>query len=765
LNTIGLATKSRLTKGPTVDLRGNQHLRKVERKQKALSDRDAIIIGAGPAGCEMAYRLASDGFDVLVVEKDKLDREKSCGGGIQIQELVEFGPLPDNVIERRIFGCRIHSPENKVFDKKIPRTDPYAVTVRRSVYDRYLQERASKAGAEFLSESSVKKISRRGPIVTIRLDNGDGPRFIKTRLLVNAAGSTASNLTKMLGIKDPGGEICVTYHHWLKPKRIENSLKDSIEFYYLKENPEGYVWIFPKKDILSVGIGATAESIQKNKIKLKELLTAFIETHPLASKKLKGAQIVRTDGGIIKLGMLPQLWAPSCIVLGDAAGLANIVHGGGIYHARKSALIASKHCRKFLKTGDQTCLKEYDRQCREFFENYEMRWDRKIRRIFWNPRTVDHVVEKARDDKQISEALFIIINSTRSHEVAYRIFEKKMLGVIYSELDKQADTYKNAINTRLREVFRKKTALHAYANEILLNNKAKRLRASLSILVSELFHGDKDVAINFSLVYELFHTASLVHDDIMDKAKKRRGKKTLHVKYGLTPAIITGDLMLARCHALIAQGADSPLVSKDQLLGLQRLLGESGEDCCLGQLQDIRMGEKKQYGSIKNYLKMIELKTGSLIEGAVKGGAVIAGASPDQTAIISRFGRNLGVAFQIVDDSLDLLGGSSANKSVMNDLKQGKATPMLIYSLKKANGEEKERILRATGNPAVTASMARDVVGIYRKYNAIAYAQELSLIYVEKAQKELAHFPADPARSKLDDILDVLRIWGMLGKS
>ena len=761
----GQKIDSWLTKNRRGDFSHHQLHRKIHIHQKATLVWDTVIIGAGPAGCEMAYRLANDGFDVLVVEKDRLDREKPCGGGIQIQELVEFGPLPQQVIERQIFGCRIISPENKVFDNKIPRADQFAVTVRRSVYDRYLQERASQAGAEFLSNSMVKEIRRRGPVISIRLDTGQGPHFLKTRLLVNAAGSTASNLTKMLGIKDPAGEICVTYHHWLKPKRIINSLKDSIEFYYLKENPEGYVWIFPQKDILSVGIGATAESIRKNKINLKDLLTDFIENHPLASKKLRGAPIVKTDGGIIKMGMLPQLWSPSCIVLGDAAGLANLVHGGGIYHARKSALIASKHCRKFLKTGDQACLKEYDRQAREFFENYEMRWDRKIRRIFWNPRTLDHVIEKAREDKQISEALFIIINSTRSHEVAYRILEKKLLGIIYSQLDQQGDTYKEAINTGLRAIFKKKTALHTYANEILLNNKAKRLRASLSILVSELFHGDKNVAVNFSLVYELFHTASLVHDDIMDHAKKRRGIKTLHVKYGLTPAIITGDLMLARCYALMAQAADSPLVSKDQLLKLQRIIGDSGEDCCIGQLQDIRMAEKKQYGSIKNYLKMIELKTGSLIEGAVTGGAVIAGASLDQTAIISRFGRNLGVAFQIVDDSLDLLGGASANKSVMNDLKQGKATPMLIYSRKKANQEEKERIMRAVGNPDVTKIMVKDVISLYRKYNAIAYAQELSLTYVEKAQEELAHFPVSSARNKLEDILDVLRIWGMLGKS
>ncbi|MBE0557751.1 MAG: polyprenyl synthetase family protein, partial [Proteobacteria bacterium] len=185
----------------------------------------------------------------------------------------------------------------------------------------------------------------------------------------------------------------------------------------------------------------------------------------------------------------------------------------------------------------------------------------------------------------------------------------------------------------------------------------------------------------------------------------------------------------------------------------------------LGQLQDIQLAGKKQYGSIDDYLKMVELKTGSLIEGAVKAGAVGAGASPEQVVTIGRFGRDLGVAFQIIDDSLDLLGGAGAQKSVMNDMKQGKATPMIIYALKKADREEKGKILRAAGNPALTGGMAKEVLNIYRKYRAIAYAQELSLRYVERAKIELARLPAGSASNKLNDILEVLGLWGMLGRA
>jgi geranylgeranyl reductase family protein len=726
---------------------------------------DVVIIGAGPAGCEMAYQLALAGFKVMVIEKEKPDREKPCGGGIQLKELREFGALPEHVIERRIVQCRIISPDNRIMSLGTRQTDEFTVTVKRSIYDRYLQERAVQAGAELQSETEVIDIRRKNRQTMITLLGKAGRTIVHTGLLINAAGSNAAKLTKMMGIEDPGGEICLTYHHWLKPTRIDKNLEDATEFYYLRENPEGYAWIFPKREVVSVGIGATAASIKKNDLHLKKLLADFIENHPLAAPKLKDSQIVRTDGGMIKFGILPKLWTPAGIVLGDAAGLASIIHGGGIYHARKSALIAFRPCREFLRTGDQSCLERYDRQVRQFFENYEMRWDRKIRRIFWNHNTIERVMDKAEKDEGIKKAIWIILTSAQSHEVAYKILEKRILEIIYSALDKHSFPYKSDINTRLRSIFGQRTALHRYANEILLNDKAKRLRAGLGLLAAELFQGSRRDAVSFSLVYELFHTASLIHDDIMDRAERRRGQKTLHVKYGLSAAIITGDLMLARGYSLVSQGANSEFISKEQLLALLHIVGETGENCCLGQLQDIQLAKKKQYGSIDTYLKMVELKTGSLIEGAVRAGAVGAGASPEQVAAIGRFGRNLGVAFQIIDDSLDLLGGAGAQKSIMNDMKQGKATPMLIYALKKVDREEKGKILRAAGNPTLTGAMAKEVLNIYRKYNAIAYAQELSLHHVERAQKELAQLPSGSASDKLSDILDVLAQWGMLGRT
>ena len=732
-------------------------------KYASLPDRDVLIIGAGPAGCELGFRLARAGFDVLIAEQNLLRREKPCGGGLQLREFQEFGAPPHSVIERKILRSRLVSPAGKVLEVALGERGAFAATVKRSIYDGYLQERASRQGAEFLEGARAVKISRQRGAYRIDLRTSAGIARVRAKLAVNAAGSNSTALTERLGIAAPPAEMCVTYHLWLQPEHFPARLRDAFEFYYLTSNPQGYVWIFPKRELLSVGIGATAHSIRVNKINLRQLLEDFVQAHPLAAPLLASCKVVRRGGGIIRFGMLPRLCGPSAIVLGDAAGVANTIHGAGIYHARKSALLAAEPCERFLKTAGQRALHEFSAAAREFFESHEMRWDRKIRRILRHPPTIERVVEKAEKDGRICRALRIILSSTEPHERAYGIFEEKMLEIIYDELSAKSGVFKELVDHRLRTVFTRKTPLHAYANQVLLSSGAKRLRACLGLLASEMFRNRRCDPLSIATVYELFHAASLVHDDIMDHAERRRGKTTLHVKYGLAPAIITGDLMLARCFSLIAEGSVAGSISKEHVLEFLRIVGGAGEACCLGQLLDLEMARKKQYGSIERYLRMITLKTGSLIEGSVKGGTVGSDASPEQIRAVGRMGLNLGIAFQIIDDSLDLLGGSTTNKSVMSDLKQGKATPMLIHALACARGPEKDLLRRAAGNLRIGSALAEDVVAIYRKYSAIAYTQRLTLKYVERARRELLRLPACSARDKFNEILDVLGTWGILG--
>src|SRR3989304_639160 len=135
---------------------------------------DVVVIGAGPAGSEIAYRLATAGIDVLVVEKDHLDREKPCGGGIQIKELMDFGMPPAHVIERKITSVRIISSANDVLETRSNGKWPFSITVKRSVYDRHLQQRAARAGASFQSQARVTDILRNKDGFAVHLSTNQG---------------------------------------------------------------------------------------------------------------------------------------------------------------------------------------------------------------------------------------------------------------------------------------------------------------------------------------------------------------------------------------------------------------------------------------------------------------------------------------------------------------------------------------------------------------------------------------------------------------
>ncbi|NIA19438.1 MAG: geranylgeranyl reductase family protein [Xanthomonadaceae bacterium] len=721
---------------------------------------DVIVIGAGPAGSEIAYRLAKAGFEVLVLEKDLLNREKPCGGGLQVSEIAEFGLPPAAVIERRIHNARLISPENNLLEIGVSDTAMYSVTVRRSKYDQYLQERANEVGASFRAQTKVTHIRRSGEKIYIYTNREEKP--LTARLVINAGGAFATKLTGRQKIDAEKQKQSVTRHYWLKLPSMPESLADFIEFYYLKELPEGYAWIFPYQNVVSVGIGDTLQSLKKEDINLKRVLDDFITHHPIAAGKLQGHTIVHKAGGIIPVTIPAALHGTSTLLLGDAAGLANIIHGGGIYHARKSAVIASEYCERFLQTGNQKFLKQGGEAIKTFFTNNEKRWDKRLQQIFWNHKIIEPIIIKGQTDKDIQKALRITTDSSQSHKKAYDLLEKKMIELIYSGLAEKAEIYKPVFNEKISKIFDQNVPIHKYANQILLSKKAKRLRAYLGILAADIFGGDLSDAANFSLVYEIFHTASLIHDDIMDNSSKRRGKTTLHTKYGVSNAIIVGDLMLAKGYTLVAEFCRKKSISKTQLLDLLDIIGQTGEKCCIGQALDITMATKHQYGSINNYLKMIELKTGALIEGAVKGGAVGAKASRKQVDLMGSFGLNLGIAFQIIDDAFDLLGGKKANKSIMSDIKEGKATPMLIWSLKKADNDESAWLREMAGNTSITQKQATTVINIYRKYGALEYAQRLGHTYIERAKNILEKLPPVPARDQFMEIVEILDYWCML---
>lgn len=393
---------------------------------------DVIIIGAGPGGSEAAFRLASEGYSVLVLEKDRLDREKTCGGGLQGMELEEFGELPNSIIERRITHARLVSHNLNILKVL---SDPQGATVKRSKYDRYLQKRAEQKGAIFQEKSKVQKVYLKElPEV---ICGGECKDRFSAKLLIDASGHH-SVVRKSMGIIWKKNQIGATYQYWLRidKSQIDGQIGDCCEFYFDSTIiPEGYVWIFPKREVVAVGIGSMADVIVKKKINLKNKLNYFIKRHPIASRKLAGGKIVFKQGSIAPLRIAERIVFPSTLVVGDAGGFVNPLHGGGIYPARKSAKIACKYALEYLDTGRQEDLQDYDSEIREFFYEQNYRWDMLMRPLVHDDKLMNGLILRGiNGDERILDSFNHLFMSSMPHKEVYKVLKEfgvKLISEIY----------------------------------------------------------------------------------------------------------------------------------------------------------------------------------------------------------------------------------------------------------------------------------------------------------------------------------------------
>lgn len=206
----------------------------------------------------------------------------------------------------------------------------------------------------------------------------------------------------------------------------------------------------------------------------------------------------------------------------------------------------------------------------------------------------------------------------------------------------------------------------------LMQLGGKRMRPVLVLISAELFGGNILKALDAAIGIELFHNFTLMHDDIMDKAPLRRGKPTVHAKWNESAAILSGDVMFVEAYKLMIKVEDNIL--RDVLA----VFSDTASGVCQGQQSDMNF-EKRDNVSIAEYLLMIRQKTAVLLAGSMQIGALIGGADKDQAALLYEFGENLGIAFQLQDDILDVYGNPEKfGKQVGGDILSNKKTFMLI---------------------------------------------------------------------------------------
>ena len=314
------------------------------------------------------------------------------------------------------------------------------------------------------------------------------------------------------------------------------------------------------------------------------------------------------------------------------------------------------------------------------------------------------------------------------------------------QIEQNAKTVNKYLNSKLKGNPKK---LYDAAGHLIVNG-GKRLRPYMVIRSCQILKGKVSNAMPAASAVEMVHNFSLVHDDIMDNDEMRHGVPTVHKKFGMPIAILAGDVLFSKAFQVIT---DSKL-SASATTQLVSRLAKACVDICEGQLLDVKMAEEKKIPSQAEYITMIGKKTAALFDVSCAMGAICATNKTKDISNLSSFGRNLGIAFQITDDLIGVMGDPKITKKpVGNDLREGKKSLPILMAIKLAKGNDKKIILKAFGNSKVTKKDLNNAVEVIRSLGIEQNVRNQALKYAEKAEKSLVRY-SGPAKTELISLLD-----------
>ncbi len=288
--------------------------------------------------------------------------------------------------------------------------------------------------------------------------------------------------------------------------------------------------------------------------------------------------------------------------------------------------------------------------------------------------------------------------------------------------------------------------------DYIMHLGGKRMRPVLCLMGYQLFSDDDKLPFNIAMAIEVFHNFSLVHDDVMDEAPLRRGKTTVHQKYNINTAILSGDVMLVKAYEYLCTTDDKYLPK------IMKVFTQTAIEVCEGQQYDMDFEERSDV-QIEEYLKMIELKTSVLVGAALQMGAIAAGASDDEALHLYNFGKNIGIAFQLQDDVLDTFGEAEKfGKKVGGDIVQNKKTILILKALEKANDAQKLELNNLMNDKNLNEN--EKIVSVRALLNDLEIRQDTQLLmdrYYDEAFESLGKIDrSNEAKKPLVDIAKML---------
>jgi octaprenyl-diphosphate synthase len=286
-----------------------------------------------------------------------------------------------------------------------------------------------------------------------------------------------------------------------------------------------------------------------------------------------------------------------------------------------------------------------------------------------------------------------------------------------------------------------------YINQYLQSGGGKRLRPVLVLLSGRLFGEVNPGLIRMAAVVEMIHTATLVHDDVIDLAKTRRGRPSINVVWGNHTSVLAGDWLYMQAFQIALRERHFPTL--DLLINLTQMMVE-GELLQLERVGKIGVTEA-------DYMELIDRKTASLFSACARLGAVSTGAGEAVEARLGEYAWNLGIAFQLVDDILDFTSREKIlGKPVGNDLREGKVTLPLIYALETADAEERKLVETVLADGNYDQVPFSKILNVLNRHRGVERAQERAESFTEKARAIIAEFPESPYQRALAAVTDLV---------
>lgn len=312
-----------------------------------------------------------------------------------------------------------------------------------------------------------------------------------------------------------------------------------------------------------------------------------------------------------------------------------------------------------------------------------------------------------------------------------------------NQITKLIEPELNQFNSLFKDALKSNVGLVDLITKYILKQKGKKIRPLLVILSSKVVGELNDRTYRGATLVELLHTATLVHDDVVDSAEKRRGFPSINAVWKNKIAVLMGDYLLSRGLLLSVEGQDFDFL---------KVVSQTVKRMSEGELLQIKKTQKLDIDE-ETYFRIISDKTASLLSTCCEIGAL--STTKDQFKIDSmrQFGENLGIAFQIRDDILDYVGTSTFGKSVGADIKEKKITLPLIYTLNKSSTSDRKEIIRLLKSKKRNDNINK-IISYVKDLNGIEYSEKIAIDYANRAKECLLQFEESEYKEALNSLVD-----------